>query len=180
MNSVSDETLIEQVQQGDIAAFETLVRRWQRVLLSFVYRIVHNDGLSAEVVQDAFLSLYKTIDRVDTKRKFSSYLFQIAKNIAISTLRKMKKTVSLDEIDSPVDEDVSLFERIVTGETQDRVRTAVLALPPNYRRVIQLYYFDDLSYGEIGKKLRLPVGTVRTHLSRAKVALRKKLSHEET
>lgn len=166
-----DEALVRQVQEGDIFAFEHLVRRWQQKLLLFVVRIVSDEQAGQDAVQEAFISLYKTIDRVDTKKKFSSYLYAIARNIAISALRARKPTASIDESTIGTD-DTSMDEGLVSQEARGRVTKAVAKLEKKYRQVIELYYFRDLSYEEIAKTLRLPLNTVRTHLSRAKQKLR--------
>ncbi len=179
MEARSDEALVVAIQQGDVFAFEHLVKRFQKRLHSFVLHVVHDDQMAQDVVQESFISLYKTIDRVDTSKKFSTYVFSIARNTAISHLRTLKKQVSLEDV-VLLDEDESLYENLVAAERSQTVRKALSHLEEKYRRVIRLYYFDDLSYEEIGRTIRLPVNTVRTHLFRAKEALRKLLIHEET
>lgn len=177
MDERSDETLVAAVQDGNIFAFEHLVRRYQRKLHSFVLHIVRDDQAAADVVQDSLINLYKTIDRVDTKKKFSTYVFSIARNTAISFLRAKRREVSLDDV-VMAGEDEALFEELVQMEKQHTVGQALKRLDERYRKVIQLYYFDDLSYEEMSRKLRKPINTVRTHLSRAKAALRKLLIYE--
>ncbi|MEK7129418.1 MAG: sigma-70 family RNA polymerase sigma factor [Patescibacteria group bacterium] len=168
---IQDEELVRRVQEGDIFAFEHLIRRYQQKLLSFVMRIIFDGQAAQDVVQDTFISLYKTIDRVDTKKKFSSYLYTIARNTTISSLRAKKPAASIDE--SIADTDAGAPEDGITSQEQrERVRRAIAKLEEKYRRVVELYYFSDLSYEEIGKTLRLPVNTVRTHLARAKQKLR--------
>lgn len=177
MNDRTDEELVIAIQEGDVFAFEYLVRRYQKRLHSFVRRVVGDHQAAQDVVQESFISLYKTIDRVDTGKKFSTYVFSIARNKAISHLRSLKKQISLEEI-TVMDEDESLYEGLIASEARHTVGKALARLEEKYRRVIRLYYFDDLSYEEIGKTMRIPVNTVRTHLSRAKIALRKLLQHE--
>lgn len=178
MDTKTDEALVADIQQGDVLAFEILVKRYQRRLFSFVSHIIYDAHAAEEVVQDALFDTYKTIDRVDTTKKFSSYLFTIAKNKAISYLRRMKHAVSLDATQEQADEEETIYEHLVEAEKNHRVKDAIDALEEKYRRVITLYYFDDLSYEEISKKVKLPVNTVRTHLFRAKGALRKILNYE--
>ena len=175
MRDRTDEELVIAVREGDVFAFEYLVRRYQKRLHSFVLHVVRDDQAAADVVQESFISLYKTIDRVDVKKKFSTYVFSIARNSAISYLRRLRKHVPLEDV-VLIDEDESLYESIVAAERKHTVRKALARLDEKYRRVIRLYYFDDLSYEEIGRAMRLPVNTVRTHLFRAKIALRKLLT----
>jgi RNA polymerase sigma-70 factor, ECF subfamily len=174
MDARTDEDLVVAVQDGDVFAFEILVKRYQKRLHAFVLHVVHDTQAAQDVVQDSFINLYKTIDRVDTHKKFSIYVFSIARNTAISYLRTLKKQVSLEDI-VLMDEDEHLYTDIIAAEKRHVVKNALAKLEEKYRRVIRLYYFDDLSYEEIGRAMRLPVNTVRTHLFRAKEALRKRL-----
>lgn len=178
MTERSDEELVADIQEGDIFAFEHLVRRYQRRLHAFAIHMTGDDAAAADVVQESFISLYKTIDRVDPKRKFSSYVFAIAKNTAISHLRSKKKEVSLEDI-VLAGEDESLLTDLVASEQKHTIGQALGKLNEKYRRVVRLYYFDDLSYEEISKKMRVPMGTVRTHLRRAKAVLHKLLLYEK-
>ncbi len=178
MNPRSDEELIREVQEGNIRAYEEIVHRYQKKLLSYVYHIIGNDQDAQDIVLEALFNLYKTIDRVNTGKKFSSYVFSITKNATFSFLRKKKHEVALDEA-SLVMEDESIYEELVSQEDQKRVNHAVRALDNRYKYVIQLYSFHDLSYEEIAKKLKLPIGTVRTHLLRGKKELRTLLKYEK-
>lgn len=176
MDSRPDEQLVQEIQQGDVLAFEMLVKRYQRRLFSFVFHILYDVHAAEEVVQDTLFGAYKTIYRVDTTKKFSSYLFTIAKNTAISYLRRQKQTISLSEIEEQASEEETLYEELIEAEKQHRVRESLHALEEKYRRVITLYYFNDLSYEEISQKLKIPVNTVRTHLLRAKQRLQEVLT----
>jgi len=176
MQETTDEKLVTQVQQGNIFAFEQLVKRYQARLLRFARRIVYNELLAEEVVQDAFFSVYTHIHSVDPSKKFSSFLYAIVRNGAISALRRgPRKHASLDAVEHMVSDTVSPLEHLVKHEDHGRVRHAVRALRSVHRRVIEMHYFDELSYEAIARKLKLPVNTVRTHLRRAKLALQKLL-----
>ncbi len=172
MRAATDVELVRAVQDGDVFAFEILVKRYQVRLHSFVVHLVNDQHSADDVVQESFISLYKTIDRVDTERSFSTYLFSIARTPAISYLRSRKKQVPLEDL-VLADDDGLLYEDIIAAERKHTVARALSQLEEKYRQVIRLYYFDDLSYEEIGRKMRMPVNTVRTHLFRAKQALRK-------
>lgn len=174
MSDRSDEELVRAIQSGDIFAFEQLVVRYQRKLQSFVFRMLGDDQSAADVAQESFINLYKTIDRVDSTKKFSSYVFSIARNTALSHIRKTKKEISIEDLEIAI-EDESLYQQIVQKEDAMYVRRAVQRLDFKYRRVIQLYYFDDLSYEEISTAMHLPINTIRTHVRRAKDMLRKQL-----
>lgn len=177
MNAGSDEDLVREIQNGNIFAFEVLVKRYQQRLLAFCQRILHDEFLAEEVVQDSLFKIYTTIDRIDTSRRFSVYAFEIAKNRAISVLRRQHQNVSLEDV-VLASEDASFYEQLAQAEEASKIRQAVSQLSDNYRKIIKLYYFDNLSYEEIQKVLNIPLNTVRTHLRRAREALRKILENE--
>lgn len=178
MNPKTDEELVIHIKRGDVLSFEELVKRYQRRLFSFVVHIVHDRHTAEEVVEDTLFAVYRTIDQIDTSKKFASYLFTIAKNTAISRLRQLKKHVSLEAIEHMAANDASVYDNLILAEQRRSIRTAMQRLEEKYRTVIRLYYFDDLSYEEISRKLHLPINTIRTHLSRAKKSLREILHYE--
>lgn len=165
----TDKELVVAVQSGDIAAFEMLVRRYQKRLHVYAVRFVGSHQSADEVVQDALFKLYQTIDRVDASRKLSSYVYTITKHTAISYLRSHRSLLRLNEM-------------IAQEEKADfsHIYDAVDQLSASYRSVIKLYYFDELSYKEISSKLRVPINTVRTYLFRAKKLLKERLKIYET
>lgn len=177
MNDKRDEELAREVQQGNISAFELLVKRYQRRLFSFVYRYLRNHEDTQDVVQDALVKVYVSIEKFDLSRKFSTYIFEIAKNTAISKLRQARKTLPLEGTEE-AEGDEKIYERLSKSEDSARVKAALAGLAGKYRQMIDLYYFKDLSYEEIGKKLHLPLTTVRIRLHRAKQQLRSKLTYE--
>jgi RNA polymerase sigma-70 factor (ECF subfamily) len=171
MKQLSDEILVHEVQEGNIPAFETLVNRYQRKLVSFVTSIIRDPDASQDIVQETFIQLYKTIERVDTTKKFSSYLYAITRNQAISYIRSKKPQVALSEARDIATTDTpdTRLERI---DQATSVEEALKLIDNRYRKVITLYYYDNLSYEQISKLLHLPVNTIRTHLRRAKSALK--------
>lgn len=178
MSKLTDEELILAIREGDIASFQQLIKRYQHGLYVFVMRFLKDEAASLDVVQESFVKIYQGIARVDTSKKFSTYIFEIAKNSAISELRKRKHSVSLEQI-VDLEDDESFMEQFLRRDIAHEVRTAVSKLPEKYRLVISLYYFSELSYEEVSRRLHLPVNTVRTHLKRAKEQLKNVLPYEE-
>ncbi len=178
MDEKSDETLVTEIQEGTITAFEILVRRYQRRLLSYVHHRISDMHEAEDVVQESFFNVYKTIERIDTTRKFSSYIYAITRNTALSYLRNRKREVSLDAVQD-LGDDASLYENLEASDHRAQVRGAISRLDKKYKRMIELYYFEDLSYEEISNMVRIPINTVRTQLLRAKAALRKELTYQK-
>jgi RNA polymerase sigma-70 factor (ECF subfamily) len=172
MKPNTDEELVLAIQKGDISAYEELVRRYQQGLYVFIFRILHDDAASRDIVQDSLVKVYQIIQSIDIQKKFSTFLFEIAKNAALSVLRKRKRILSLDAI-SEIEEDESFWELYLRQDQQARVRNTVQSLEKKYTIVLSLYYFEDLSYEEIARKTQLPLNTVRTHIKRAKAEFKK-------
>ncbi len=171
---LTDEQIIAEIQQGNIPIFSELVKRYQQRLFSFLCRYFRDPQDAEDVVQETFISLYKTVERVDTKRKFSTYLFAIAKNKAISLLRSKKPMVNLAEIQE-IESDTEVYEE----ESKSEITKALSQLEEKYRQPLKLYFFADLSYLEISRKLKIPVNTVRTNLLRGKAKLKEILNYEK-
>lgn len=174
---MTDEELVLAIRDGDIASFEELVKRYQHGLYVFVMRFLKDEAASLDIVQESLVKIYQIIDRIDTNRKFSTFVFEIAKNAAISELRKRKHSVSLEQI-VDLENDETFMEQFLRLDAAQNVRRAVKKLPVKYRQVITLYYFDELSYEEVSKRLKIPMNTIRTHLKRAKDTLKKILPYE--
>ncbi len=174
----NDTELIQKIKQGDILSFEHLVKRYQNKLFRFAFNILKNNFDAQEAVSDALFSVYKSINRVNSNRKFSSYLYQVTRNKALDLIRRRVPVVSLDQIPDPPDPNSS-EDAVIRKETREKVITAIGKLPKKYSGVLRLYYFDNLSYEQISKNEKLPLNTIRTNLHRAKKLMAKLLKHEE-
>lgn len=165
-----DKILLLKAKDGDLASFEALVRLYEKKLFRIVARIIYNPQTAEEVVQDVFVSIYKSLARIDENRPFAPYLYTVAKNASISMLRVKKrgKEVVLEDVYlSPI----NIEKEYANKEERVRIQEALAKLPYKYRIPIRLYYFDDVSYEKIAHMLDMPVNTVRTHLNRAKKLL---------
>jgi RNA polymerase sigma-70 factor (ECF subfamily) len=160
---MDDRELLIQVKNKDQTAFANLVTRYQKKLINFTRRYVDFED-ARDIVQNTFIKIYKNLNKIDINKKFSTYLFEIAKNEAISLHRKRKREVPLNEF-------IVDTGQLTTEDTG--IRGAVEKLKDKYKQVIKLYYFDKLHYKQIAAILELPVNTIRTHLRRAKAALRR-------
>lgn len=177
----SDESLAVQVQSGSPEAFSELVRRFERPIVSLIARIVRDRALAQDLAQDAFVRAWQKIASYDPERPFRSWMFKIAHNLAIDELRRRQlDTVPLEQPDG---EGLGLLGRIEDpaaqdpGERLDRERaiahleSALASLRPSYREVILLRFREGLAYEEIAEIMDLPLGTVKTHIYRARKEL---------
>jgi RNA polymerase sigma-70 factor (ECF subfamily) len=175
VSAAEDQADVEQVQAGDLSAFERIVRRWQGPLVNLAYRFCRDRGRAEEMAQEAFLRAYQSLGKWRKEAAFSTWLFALATNLYCSEIRRIPpNTVSLEGIAQLRDSravDGGLMER-----DRDRVvRQAVLALPHKYREAMILFYFHDMNIHAAARSLGLPEGTVKARLSRGRDILRSKL-----
>ncbi|MGB9742936.1 MAG: RNA polymerase sigma factor [bacterium] len=183
---VSDEELVRRVQQGNMAAFEELVRRYERKVYNITYRLLGNEQDATEALQDTFLRAYRFIPKFAFRSSFYTWLYRIATNVSLTRLRR-RKNVEVVSLDAPVPETDDLkFDLPDTGQTpeevfaqkrlRERLDQAVRELPENYRQVVVLRDLEGLSNEEVSRILKLSVPAVKSRLHRARLALREKLA----
>src|SRR5215212_8773923 len=182
---LDDRTLVERILGGDRDLFTTLVSRYEKRLVNYVYRITHRYEEAHDLAQDIFVKVYLALDRYDPRYQFSTWLFRIAQNSAIDALRK--KSISEVPLTRPGDEDspekerefadggVSPYRALKNKQLSAAIDHAVEKLPPDYRELIQLRHFAELSYEEIASMKKLPLGTVKNKLFRARNLLKEAL-----
>ncbi len=174
MTAAPDNELVDAARNGSDEAFGELVDRYQRPLVRLAYRLTRDSDEAHDIAQDAFLRAYRRIEEFAPDRPFSRWLFVIARNASLDTLRRKRRLVFAPLEDGP-DRELGPEDVALQHESADTVRLALEDLPPNYRRVLELYYVSQLRYREIALELDIPIGTVKTYISRAKRRLRDRL-----
>ena len=178
-NTQTDEELAALVQKKDEAAFALIMERYTGKLLRYGNRLLPKENNVGDIVQDVFVTVYQNIQDFDSTRKFSPWIYRIAHNAFIDTVRKKnREPIYLFDFDKviphPVYEDPLIREK-EDEETRVLLKKGLEGLSSSYREVIDLYYFENFSYKEISDILHIPVGTVGIRLSRARDALKKNL-----
>ena len=175
MSASDDQSDVEKVLPGEVAAFEGIVRRWQRPLVNLAYRFTRDRARAEELAQEAFLRAYRSLGGWRREAAFSTWLFTLATNLYRSDLRRVPAIMV------PLDRIAELREaRTPDGNLHDAdrdrtVRRAIAALPPIYKEAIILYYFHDMDMESAARSLGVPEGTLKARLSRARKILRGKL-----
>jgi RNA polymerase sigma-70 factor (ECF subfamily) len=179
----SDEKLILRFQEGDINAYNELVKRYKDRLLNFVFRYFNNVEQAEDVVQDTLIKLYTHASYYKNVAKFSTWIFTIAKNNALTELRKnkRKKTDSLWTDDGKFI-DISSKEESLESKVQNEIAIDQLnkfldEIPENFRIAVVLRDFQELSYEEISKILEIPIGTIKSRINRGRIQLAEKMKH---
>ena len=179
----SDEKLILRFQEGDINAYNELVKRYKDRLLNFVLRYFNNVEQAEDVVQDTLIKLYTHASYYKNVAKFSTWIFTIAKNNALTELRKnkRKKTDSLWTEDGQIidinSKEESLDSKVQNEIAIDQLNKFLDEIPENFRMAVVLRDFQELSYEEISKILEIPLGTIKSRINRGRIQLAEKMKH---
>lgn len=180
---LDDRALVARILEGDRDRFTQLVRRYEKRVVNYVYRITHRYEEAHDLAQEIFVKVFLALDRYDPKYQFSTWLFRIAQNSAIDALRKksvaevpLARPMSADD-DGPKDREfadtgVSPYRALKNKQLSAAIESAVEKLPADYRELIQLRHFAELSYEEIASMKKLPLGTVKNKLFRARNLLK--------
>ncbi len=185
-----DAYLVQRTLEGDVRAFEALVEKYKNMVFTISFRMLGNHADAEDASQEVFLRLYNSLSKYNKNHKFSNWLYQITMNICRDELRKRKgarNNISLDDpikdgngkdIASLVPDDYNLPEKVVEeNELRDRLEIAIQKLPPEYKEPLVLRYTRALSYEDISSILKLPVGTVKIRIHRARRMIREMLKN---
>jgi RNA polymerase sigma-70 factor (ECF subfamily) len=180
--SVADSELVLKAIAGREESFEELVRRYQRPIAAYVYRMVGDYDSALDLTQEVFIRVYGSLRRYRSEFKFSTWIYRIAHNAAIDHLRRCDNSRTEDlELRA---EGGEVYEKpLASGllspeqesereERRAEIETVVYNLPPAYRELIVLRHAHDLSYDEIAEVTGLPLGTVKNRIFRAREAMR--------
>ena len=187
-HSVIDEDaeLVSFCKKGNVDAFEELVRKHQKKMLNIAFRMIGNYEDACEIVQDAFVSAYKAIRHFEEKAKFSTWLYAIVVNLSRNRINQLKIQGSREafSMDDPVSTDSgelavelassepSVLERLEKKDVQQKVQECINALDNEFREVIILRDLQGFSYDDISDMLKMPDGTVKSRIFRAREMLR--------
>jgi RNA polymerase sigma-70 factor (ECF subfamily) len=178
--TLTDAELIHTSIGGREESFEELVRRYQRPIVGYVFRMLGDYDSSLDVTQEVFIKVYNSLHRYSSDYKFSTWLYRIAHNATIDHIRRNSVSTQSIETDSPdgsyqlqiESRDPSPEKERERKEWRAEIEAVVKRLPTAYRELILLRHSQDLSYDEIAEVTGLPLGTVKNRLFRAREMMR--------
>lgn len=180
-----DSVLIRRAIDGDQRAFRRLRTKYHDAIFNLISRMIRSRAEVEDLTQEAFIKAFASLKSFNEEYAFSTWLYKIATNNCIDHIRKKKlQTFSIDKPIESKDSDY-LFElpdstyepdrELIDGQRTRMLQEAIDALPPKYRQVIILRHTEEKEYAEIARQLRLPIGTVKAHIFRARELLYKHL-----
>jgi RNA polymerase sigma factor (sigma-70 family) len=183
MNEPIDETglLVERVQAGDRQAFRVFIEKYKRLVAAIVFRMVYNAADREELSQDIFLKIFENIKDFQGSAKISSWIGRIASNTCINHLRKKRLPLFADvsaagqTLENVAGDGLTPEYLNERDDSHRDLQREIDRLPAHHRLILTLFHFSEMNYDEIGKALKLPAGTVKSHLFRARQKLRERL-----
>ncbi len=186
LSGLSDPEVVQLARKGSEAAYRELLTRYERPVFSLIFRMVRDRETSEDLAQETFIKVLNNLDRYSPEFKFSSWLFKIANNLTIDHLRRRRvDTISIEGAPDAVTAesakatsiavvsgDESPLEELESRELGTAIERAIGKLRPEYRACIMLRHVEDKSYEEIAEIVKLPLGTVKTYIHRARHELR--------
>ena len=182
----SDVQLMLDVKAGDDSSFDLLLRKYRTPLVNFLYRMVRDTATAEDLAQEVFLRVYRARDQYSPSAKFTTWLFRIATNLALNSIRDNRHRRMDISIDAPVDEDetprelpareMRIDEHMMERDRAEMIRRAVGLLPEKQRVAVMLHKYEEMDYSEIAKILECSESALKSTLFRAYETLRVQLA----
>jgi RNA polymerase sigma-70 factor, ECF subfamily len=178
----ADADVIRAARDGDREAFAEIYRRYHAIVYRFARLMSGSTSIAEDITQETFVALMRDLHRYEPHRAaLATYLYGVTRNLTRARLRRDRRFVRLDDsgaAEMPGVQDPS--STLAGSRERDRVRQAIAALPSRYREVVILCAIHGLSYADAAAALRLPVGTIRSRLSRGRQAIASRLQEDDS
>jgi RNA polymerase sigma factor (sigma-70 family) len=180
-----DSGLIASALSGDNRAYDRLMAKYHDAIFNFIFRMIREREQVEDLTQEAFIKAFGSLKNFNEEFAFSTWLYKIATNNTIDFIRRRK--LQMFSIDKPIesrdseyafelpDDSYEADKELISDQRSTMLREAIDLLPEKYRRVIHLRHVEEWSYEEIAKELKVPIGTVKAHIFRARELLYKQL-----
>ncbi len=177
-DEISDEELIIYIRKKDKELYSKIIDRYETKLRAYLCRLTNYSDEVDDLLQQTLVNAYINLNDFNTDKKFSSWIYRIAHNLAINWLKKKKASISLDEneiVANQLAAKIDIAKEVDNNKLAKSITKAINNLPNKFKEPFILKYFDNKSYEEISDIMRMPKNTVGTMISRAKKLLRQDL-----
>ena len=180
-----DSSLIQEALAGNDQAYKRLMQKYHDAIFNFIFKMVRERQQVEDLTQEAFIKAFSSLKNFNDEFAFSTWLYKIATNNSIDFIRKRK--LQMYSIDKPIeskdsdytfelpDETYEADKELISGQKTRLLNEAIAKLPEKYKKVIRLRHVEEKSYEEIAAILKLPIGTVKAHIFRAREVLYRSL-----
>jgi RNA polymerase sigma-70 factor, ECF subfamily len=183
----SDVQLMLDVKAGDDASFDFLLQKYRSPLVNFLYRMVRDTGTAEDLAQEVFLRVYRARKQYTPSAKFTTWLFRIATNVALNSVRDNRRQKLEVSLDAPLNDEDStprelparemrIDEHLLERDRSEFIRRAISSLPEKQRAAVLLHKYEEMDYGEIARVLECSEGALKSLLFRAYESLRVQLA----
>ena len=181
MSELTDTALIERIVDGETEGFGELMNRYEAKLLRYAVYLIHDDALAQDIVQDTFIKTYRNLRGYNRKYKFSSWIYRIAHNEAISAVRKLRHIAQNVDVEKVEDEgkESTIIREIDNAILRGKMQSCLDLIEAKYCEVLMLQYYENMQYSEIADILHIPSSTVGVWSSRGKAHLKKLCQEKE-
>lgn len=170
--NLTDEIIVTKIQGGDIELFSIIIDRYENKLFRYTNNIVRDNDRAVDIVQETFIKTFINLNGFNITKKFSSWIYRIAHNESLNIIKKYRKEVPMPEdIDFESTDDIE--KEFIQKETVEKVNRCLKNIPIMYSELLALFFIEEKSYGEISDILQIPMGTVASRISRAKIIMKK-------
>jgi RNA polymerase sigma-70 factor (ECF subfamily) len=185
--AMEDSAIMLELSAGNMVAFDYLLRKYRKPIVSFMYRMTHNQAVAEELAQEVFLRVYRSRETYRAEARFSTWLYRIATNLGVNHARDTRhertaSTVYLDEPDAETgstpdvaDSTPNVESDLLRSERMQAIRDFVMALPERQRMAVLMHKYEGMDYRQIGDVLKLSESATKSLLFRAYQTLREKL-----
>jgi len=176
MTKSAERTLIRKAKRGDADAIEQLIRAHQKALYAFMLRMTGRPDVAEDVVQEAFVRVLRNLDRFDTRFRFSTWLFTIAKRLYMNQLQKHSPSFESELVESwrgsAGGPEGPVVENEVMQNAREAIDLALAGLSEQQREIVVLFHQQNWAISDIAEHLEMPEGTIKSHLHRARKRMR--------
>ncbi len=176
----SDNELVRRCLSGEKDAFAVIVGRYEKLVYNIVYNLMGSSSEGGDLFQEAFLRMYRSLNRYNPTYRFATWAIKITTNVCLDRLRQGRpEHRALEDVEEMGDGRADPEQQCLDRERRERVRNAVDELPPEYRTLVILFHQQGLPYGTLAEVLGQPMSIIKNRLYRARLMLREKLSPYE-